>query len=55
MVTANPSRLLGLAVDAGHERLAAGVTADLSLFRVSADGEIEVTATVVAGEVVHRA
>ena len=40
MVTANPSRVLGLAPGAGHERLAAGMTADLSLFRVSPDGEI---------------
>jgi N-acetylglucosamine-6-phosphate deacetylase len=54
MVTRNPSRLLGLGADAGHERLVAGMAANLTCFRQRASGELEIVATVVAGEVVHR-
>jgi N-acetylglucosamine-6-phosphate deacetylase len=53
MVTLNPSRLLGLPVSAGHERLVTDMSADLTVFRLSTAGAVEVVATVVAGEVVH--
>jgi N-acetylglucosamine-6-phosphate deacetylase len=55
MVTANPSRLLALGTSAGHERLVAGMAANLTLFRLSSAGEVQVTATVVAGTVVYQA
>lgn len=55
MVTLNPSRVLGLGEAAGHERLTAGMAGNLTLFRLSAVGEVEVLATIVAGEVVHQA
>jgi N-acetylglucosamine-6-phosphate deacetylase len=55
MVTANPSRVLGLGIAAGHESLATGMAANLTLFRLTSDGEIEVTTTIVAGQVVHQA
>ncbi len=55
MVTRNPSQVLGLGMDAGHERLAMGMTANLTCFRMTATGDIEVLATVVAGAAVHRA
>jgi N-acetylglucosamine-6-phosphate deacetylase len=56
MVTANPSRILGLRSDAGHERLRVGMAAHLTLFRVSSPADpIEIVATVVDGTVVHQA
>jgi N-acetylglucosamine-6-phosphate deacetylase len=55
MVTANPSRVLGLPMDAGHSALVLGMHANLTRFRVSPVGEIGIVATVVAGEVVHEA
>jgi N-acetylglucosamine-6-phosphate deacetylase len=55
MVTANPSRVLGLGVADGHERLAVGMAGNLTSFRLAATGDIEVLATVVAGELVHQA
>jgi len=55
MVTANPSRLLGLGAAAGHERLQTGMAANLTCFRQGASGDIEVVTTLVAGQVVHQA
>lgn len=55
MVTLNPSRVLGLGEAAGHERLVAGMAANLTLFRLTATGDVEPLTTVVAGEVVHQA
>jgi N-acetylglucosamine-6-phosphate deacetylase len=55
MVTANPSRVLDLGVADGHERLAVGMAGNLTSFRLAATGDIEVLATVVAGELVHQA
>jgi N-acetylglucosamine-6-phosphate deacetylase len=56
MVTSNPSRLLGLPIDAGHERLQIGSVANLTVFRGSPnDTEVKVVKTVVAGQVVHDA
>jgi N-acetylglucosamine-6-phosphate deacetylase len=56
MVTANPSRLLGLANGVGHESLRVGSTANLTVFRLGRDGlDVEVARTVVAGKVVHDA
>jgi N-acetylglucosamine-6-phosphate deacetylase len=55
MVTANPSRVLNLGVDAGHERLATGMAANLTCFRQRASGDLEIVSTVVAGEVVYQA
>lgn len=54
MVTANPSRLLGLPVGAGHDRLQVGATANLTVFRQAANGfDVEVVRTIVAGRLVH--
>ncbi len=56
MVTANPSRLLGLPAAAGHASLRAGAAANLTLFRhAAAGGGIEILATVVDGTVVFEA
>jgi len=55
MVTANPSRVLALGHEAGHAVLAAGMRANLTQFRQAPSGEVEVVATIVAGQVVHRA
>jgi N-acetylglucosamine-6-phosphate deacetylase len=56
MVTANPSRLLGLGVDAGHETLRIGATANLTVFDAGSDGgDIRVVRTIVSGRVVHGA
>jgi len=56
MVTANPSRLLGLPITAGHESLRTGVAANLTMFRRSdATGDIEIVRTVVDGTVVFEA
>jgi N-acetylglucosamine-6-phosphate deacetylase len=54
MVTANPSRLLGLPSSAGHDSLRVGSTANLTVFEVAANGfDVEALRTVVAGRVVH--
>jgi N-acetylglucosamine-6-phosphate deacetylase len=54
MVTANPSRLLGLPIAAGHESLRVGATANLTVLHVPANGtDIAVLRTVVAGRIVH--
>ena len=56
MVTANPSRLLGLPAAAGHESLRVGAAATVASFRVAADGAaVEPMRTIVAGHVVHDA
>jgi N-acetylglucosamine-6-phosphate deacetylase len=55
MVTANPSRLLGLPVDAGHERLTVGAQASLTVFRADPDGDVRIRRVIVAGRVVHDA
>jgi len=56
MVTANPSRLLGLPITAGHESLRTDVAANLTMFRRSdATGDIEIVRTVVDGTVVFEA
>lgn len=53
MVTANPSRLLGLPVAAGHESVRIGMDGNLTVFRLSSvSPEPEVVATVVAGQLV---
>jgi N-acetylglucosamine-6-phosphate deacetylase len=54
MVTTNPSRLLALGMASGHDRLVAGMAGNLTLFQLSGAGEVEVRATVVAGEVVYQ-
>jgi N-acetylglucosamine-6-phosphate deacetylase len=56
MVTANPSRLLGLPVSAGHESIRVGARANLTVFRQSAESlDVAVVRTVVDGIVVHEA
>jgi len=53
MVTANPSRLLGLGVARGHETVRVGMDANLTMFRqASASIDPEVVATIVAGQLV---
>ena len=55
MVTANPSRLLGLPTAAGHESLRAGMAANLTEYRRSdSTGDVEVVRTVVGGTVVYE-
>jgi N-acetylglucosamine-6-phosphate deacetylase len=54
MVTTNPSRLLNLPIERGHESLRVGAEANLTLVRQTAvPDEIEVAATVVAGRLVY--
>ncbi|MDQ3870354.1 MAG: amidohydrolase family protein [Chloroflexota bacterium] len=54
MVTANPSRLLGLGQGAGHESVRAGMAANLTVFRAGADGAPPlVERTIVAGSHVY--
>ena len=56
MVTANPSRLLGLSPADGRESLREGVVANLTMFRHSeATGDIEIVRTVLGGHVVYEA
>ena len=56
MATANPSRLLGLPVESGHDSLRIGAAANLTVFRQEPGGfDIEVLQTVVAGRVVYDA
>ncbi len=54
MVTANPSRLLGLPASAGHASLRTGVAGNLTLFRRDPAGSIHILATVVDGRVVYE-
>ncbi len=55
MVTANPSRLLGLPITAGHESLRTGVAANLTMFRrAETTGAIEIVRTIVGGTVVFE-
>jgi N-acetylglucosamine-6-phosphate deacetylase len=56
LVTANPSRLLGLPERAGHESMRVGSRATLTVFDVAANGfDITVARTIVAGRLVHDA
>lgn len=56
MVTANPSRLIGLPLAGGRESLRVGVAASLTMFRQSQRfGDIEVLRTVLDGRVVYEA
>ena len=56
MVTANPSRLLGLTTVDGRESLREGVAANLTMFRRSeATGDVEIVRTVLGGSVVYQA
>jgi N-acetylglucosamine-6-phosphate deacetylase len=56
MVTANPSRLLGLPTVDGRESLREGVAANVTMFRRSeATGDVEIVQTVLGGSVVYRA
>ena len=56
MVSANPSRLLGLGTARGHETVAAGAAANLTLFRDAADrSDPTIVATIVAGQLVAGA
>jgi N-acetylglucosamine-6-phosphate deacetylase len=56
MVTANPSRLLGLPIAQGHESVRVGVAASLTVFRVSPETlDLEVQETIVAGRSVYTA
>ena len=56
MVTANPSRLLGLAPLGGHETLRVAAVANVTEFRVAPDGaSIEPLRTIVSGQVVAHA
>ena len=55
MVTANPSRLLGLPTSAGRERLRPGAVANLTEFRHDdASGVVTVVRTVLGGTVVYE-
>lgn len=55
MVTANPARLLGLPADDGHSSIRAGMIANMTLFRETAQRGLEVTRTVIGGTVVSAA
>jgi N-acetylglucosamine-6-phosphate deacetylase len=56
MVTANPSRLIGLPASAGHESIRVGTRATLTVFHQSAETlEVSVVRTVVNGTVVFDA
>ncbi len=56
MVTANPSRLLGLPIAQGHESVRVGVAATVTLFRVGREArDLEVQDTIVAGRSVYHA
>jgi N-acetylglucosamine-6-phosphate deacetylase len=56
LVTANPSRLLGLPERAGHDSMRVGSRATLTVFDVAANGfDITVARTIVAGRLVHDA
>lgn len=51
-VSANPARILGL--EARKGRIAVGCDADLTLFRVPADGPLEIAATIRGGDTAYR-
>ena len=54
MVTTNPSQLLGLPAEAGHDHLLVGAVANLTEFRIAPNGfDVDVARTIVAGQVVH--
>jgi imidazolonepropionase-like amidohydrolase len=56
MVTANPSRLLGLPATAGHESIRVGASANLTVFEIDGPGNrVRIVRTVVAGREVHNA
>jgi N-acetylglucosamine-6-phosphate deacetylase len=56
MITANPSRLLGLPIGAGHDSLRVGSTANLTVFTPAPNGfDVNVTRTIVTGRVVYDA
>ena len=56
MVTANPSRLLGLPMSVGRESLRTGVAANLTMYgRSEVSGDVEVVRTVIDGIVVYEA
>jgi N-acetylglucosamine-6-phosphate deacetylase len=56
MVTANPSRLLDLPMEAGHDSLRVGMTANLTVFTQTANASaVEIDRTIVAGHLVHGA
>lgn len=56
LVTASPSRLLGLPISAGHQSLRVGVAANITMYRRSeSTAEIEVVRTILDGVVVHSA
>jgi N-acetylglucosamine-6-phosphate deacetylase len=56
MVTANPSRLLDLPMEAGHDSLRVGMTANLTVFTQTANASaVEIDRTIVAGQLVHGA
>lgn len=52
-VTETPARVMGLAAEAG--RVQSGYRADLALFAWPAQGPVRVQATILGGQVVHRA
>jgi N-acetylglucosamine-6-phosphate deacetylase len=54
MVTVNPSRLLNLRADDGHESLKEGMRANLTVFRLDAlSGDLDVVHAIVEGRLVH--
>ncbi len=55
LISANPARLLAVDGPGGRGTVRAGMGADLTVFRVSPDGEIIVERTVVAGQTVYAA
>lgn len=56
LVTANPSRLLGLPMAAGRESLRTGIAANLTMYRRSeVTGDVEVMRTLLGGTVVYEA
>jgi N-acetylglucosamine-6-phosphate deacetylase len=56
MVTANPSRLLGLPLGAGHESIRAGIAANLTVFHHSGTtGDVSVMRTILGGTVAYTA
>ncbi len=54
-ISANPARLLGIDGPGGRGTVRAGMGADLTVFRVSPDGQIIVERTVVGGQTVYAA
>lgn len=55
MVTANPSRLIGLPMSDGRETLRVGAAANLTVFRLAdTTGAVEIVKTIVGGTVVYE-